>query len=107
MHICAGTASQELVAPFGLRLPIMPVKGYSLTVDIDDEAAAPSLLTDLSHRLVISRLGQRLPVADMPKLGSLMALTCTHQIHRARACRPCFLMWHNLHKVQLGQVCGQ
>ena len=68
--ICAGTASQELVAPFGLRLPIMPVKGYSLTVDIDDEAAAPQAsLTDLSHRLVISRLGQRLRIAGYAEIG--------------------------------------
>ena len=68
--ICAGTASQELVAPFGLRLPILPVKGYSLTVNIENEAAAPQAsLTDLSHRLVISRLGQRLRIAGYAEIG--------------------------------------
>jgi hypothetical protein len=40
--VAMGSFSPQLVAPLGLRLPVYPVKGYSLTVPIVDEARAPS-----------------------------------------------------------------
>ena len=59
--ICAGTASRMLAAQLGDRVNIYPVKGYSITVNLLDEAsraAAPvvSLLDD-ETKLVTSRLG--------------------------------------------------
>lgn len=59
--ICAGTASRALAAALGDRVNIYPVKGYSITVNLNDErsrAAAPvvSLLDD-ETKLVTSRLG--------------------------------------------------
>ncbi|MCY1251979.1 D-amino acid dehydrogenase [compost metagenome] len=59
--ICAGTASRALAAGLGDRVNIYPVKGYSITVNLTDEAsraAAPvvSLLDD-ETKLVTSRLG--------------------------------------------------
>ena len=66
--ICAGTASRKLAASLGDHVNVYPVKGYSITVQLDDEAsqaAAPvvSLLDDAT-KLVSSRLGQdRLRVA--------------------------------------------
>jgi len=66
--ICAGTASRKLAAMLGDHVNVYPVKGYSITVQLDDEAsqaAAPivSLLDDAT-KLVSSRLGQdRLRVA--------------------------------------------
>lgn len=59
--ICAGTASRALAAQLGDRVNIYPVKGYSITVDLTDEAsrtAAPwmSLLDD-DAKIVTSRLG--------------------------------------------------
>ncbi|GAB6387926.1 D-amino acid dehydrogenase [Stutzerimonas marianensis] len=66
--ICAGTASRALAAQLGDRLNIYPVKGYSITVNLDDEAsraAAPTVsLLDDETKLVTSRLGDnRLRVA--------------------------------------------
>lgn len=60
--ICAGTASRNLAALVGDRVNIYPVKGYSITVHLDDEAsqaAAPwvSLLDDRA-KIVTSRLGK-------------------------------------------------
>ncbi|MDX0840597.1 D-amino acid dehydrogenase [Sinorhizobium medicae] len=66
--VCAGSASRQFAAMFGDRLNIYPVKGYSITVNLDDEraqSAAPwvSLLDDRA-KIVTSRLGEsRLRVA--------------------------------------------
>jgi D-amino-acid dehydrogenase len=59
--ICAGVASRGLAAMLGDRINIYPVKGYSITVGLNDERsqrAAPwvSLLDD-EAKIVTSRLG--------------------------------------------------
>jgi D-amino-acid dehydrogenase len=59
--ICAGVASRRLAAMLGDRVNVYPVKGYSITVELDDEdnrQAAPwvSLLDDKA-KIVTSRLG--------------------------------------------------
>jgi len=66
--ICAGTASKQLAASLGDRLNIYPVKGYSITLPLNDETsrlAAPDIsLLDEATKLVASRLGEsRLRVA--------------------------------------------
>ncbi len=59
--ICAGTASRALAAKLGDRVNIYPVKGYSITVNLNDEvsrASAPTVsLLDDETKLVTSRLG--------------------------------------------------
>jgi len=68
--LCAGTASPALAAQLGEPLMLLPVKGYSLTAAVCDADKAPVVsLTDLSHRLVISRLGERLRVAGYAEIG--------------------------------------
>ena len=59
--VCAGVKSRELASMLGDRVNIYPVKGYSITVNLHDEAsqnAAPwvSLLDDKA-KIVTSRLG--------------------------------------------------
>lgn len=59
--ICAGVASRRFAAMLGDRVNVYPVKGYSITVALDDaesRAAAPwvSLLDD-GAKIVTSRLG--------------------------------------------------
>jgi len=66
--ICAGTASRALAASVGDRVNVYPVKGYSITVSLNDEAsraAAPTVsLVDDARKLVASRFGgKRLRVA--------------------------------------------
>ena len=66
--ICAGAASRELAAQLGDHVNVYPVKGYSVTLQLDDEAsraAAPQVsLIDDTVKLVCSRLGAgRLRVA--------------------------------------------
>ena len=66
--VCAGTQSRRFAGMLGDRVNIYPVKGYSLTVNLRDEAsqaAAPwvSLLDDKA-KIVTSRLGlDRLRIA--------------------------------------------
>ncbi len=59
--VCAGIASRQLAAQLGDRVNIYPVKGYSITVNLQDEAsqqAAPQVsLLDDETKLVTSRLG--------------------------------------------------
>ena len=59
--VCAGTASRDLAAQLGDRVNIYPVKGYSITVNLQDaqsQAAAPPVsLLDDATKLVSSRLG--------------------------------------------------
>ena len=65
--ICAGPASQALAAALGDRVPVYPVKGYSITVHLDqpgDAEAAPRVsLLDEAAKIVTSRLGARFRVA--------------------------------------------
>ena len=60
--VCAGTGSRQLASMLGDRVNIYPVKGYSITVHLEDEQsqqAAPwvSLLDDRA-KIVTSRLGE-------------------------------------------------
>ncbi len=68
--LCAGVVSRALALPLGERLPIHPVKGYSLTVPVRDAARVPTLsLTDESKRIVASRLGNRWRIAGTAELA--------------------------------------
>lgn len=59
--VCAGTASRGLASQFGDRVNVYPVKGYSITVNLQDpgsQAGAPQVsLLDDETKLVTSRLG--------------------------------------------------
>ena len=59
--ICAGIASRGMAASVGDRVNIYPVKGYSITVNLNDDTsrnAAPNVsLLDDATKLVTSRLG--------------------------------------------------
>jgi D-amino-acid dehydrogenase len=59
--VCAGAASRAFAAKLGDRVNVYPVKGYSITVNLNDDAsraAAPTVsLLDDETKLVTSRLG--------------------------------------------------
>jgi D-amino-acid dehydrogenase len=66
--VCAGVTSRDFAAQLGDRVNIYPVKGYSITVNLNDaqsQQAAPTVsLLDDETKLVTSRLGlDRLRVA--------------------------------------------
>ena len=62
--LALGSYTPLLLRPLGIRLPVYPAKGYSATLNLDAKSIAPSVsLTDDGHKLVFSRLGQRLRIA--------------------------------------------
>ena len=62
--VALGSYSPLLLRPLGIRLPVYPAKGYSATVPLSPSSVAPSVaMTDDGHKLVFSRLGQRLRIA--------------------------------------------
>ena len=67
--VSLGSWTPALVRPLGLRLPIYPVKGYSVTMPVADRARAWTVsLTDEAAKLVFSRLGDRLRIAGTAEL---------------------------------------
>jgi len=63
--LCAGHRSAGLALP-GLKLPVYPLKGYSLSAPIGAEHRAPEVsITDYERKVVYARLDRQLRVAAM------------------------------------------
>ena len=57
-------------APLGLRIPLAPVYGYSISAHIREPLNAPrSAVMDERYKVAISRLGQRVRVAGSAEIG--------------------------------------
>ena len=68
--LAMGSLSPLYAAPLGIRLPIYPAKGYSVTLPVKDASKAHQVsLTDDEYKLVFSRLGDRLRVAGTAELN--------------------------------------
>ena len=68
--MCLGSYSTALMPDGAEKLPIYPVKGYSVTVPVSDPARAPVVsLTEETRRIVCSRLGEHLRVAGTAELA--------------------------------------
>ncbi|TCP10573.1 D-amino-acid dehydrogenase [Crenobacter luteus] len=91
--VALGSYSPLLLAPLGVSLPVYPAKGYSATIPLSDDSVAPTVsLTDDGHKLVFSRLGQRLRVAGTAEFTGfdlgLNPIRCDALIHRTRMLFP-------------------
>ncbi|GGY01466.1 D-amino acid dehydrogenase [Litchfieldella qijiaojingensis] len=70
--LCAGTQSRRLGELFGAKLPIYPVKGYSLTAPLLDPERAPrSTVIDDRYKVVSTRLGSRLRATGFVELADM------------------------------------
>jgi D-amino-acid dehydrogenase len=68
--VALGSYSPMLVKEFGIKLPVYPVKGYSITVPIVNEDRAPvSTVMDETHKIAITRLGDRIRVGGMAEIA--------------------------------------
>ncbi|HJV61858.1 MAG TPA: D-amino acid dehydrogenase [Albitalea sp.] len=74
--VALGSYSPLLLAPIGIRLPVYPVKGYSITVPITDARGAPeSTVMDETHKVAVTRLGTRIRAGGTAELaGYTLAL---------------------------------
>jgi len=67
--VALGSYSPLLLRPLGISLPVYPLKGYSITLALAEGDVAPQIsLSDGAHKLVMSRLGNRLRVAGTAEL---------------------------------------
>lgn len=68
--VALGSFSPLLLRPLDINLPVYPVKGYSITVPVTNDAAAPqSTVMDETHKVAITRLGNRIRVGGTAELG--------------------------------------
>lgn len=68
--VALASFSPALMKPLGFRVPVYPVKGYSITARIVDADRAPvSTLLDESYKIAITRLGDRVRVGGMAEIS--------------------------------------
>ena len=68
--VALGSYSAQLVKPLGIDLPVYPVKGYSITAPIIDAKFAPeSTIMDETHKVAVTRLGDRIRVGGTAELA--------------------------------------
>src|SRR5699024_6000109 len=68
--VCMGSYSPFLLNPLGMRLPVYPIKGYSLTIDVKDDADAPqSTVMDETYKVAITRFDKRIRAAGTAELA--------------------------------------
>ena len=78
--VALGSYSPLLLKSIGIRIPVYPVKGYSITVPITDAAGAPeSTVMDETHKVAVTRLGDRIRVGGTAELAGY-----TLKLHDAR-----------------------
>ncbi|MBX5155508.1 D-amino acid dehydrogenase [Rhizobium lentis] len=68
--VALGSYSPLLLKRYGIKLPVYPVKGYSLTIPIEDASRAPeSTIMDETYKIAITRLGDRIRVGGMAEIS--------------------------------------
>lgn len=68
--LALGCYSTQLLGQVGIDIPVYPVKGYSITVPITDAAMAPeSTVMDETHKVAVTRLGDRIRVGGTAQLS--------------------------------------
>jgi D-amino-acid dehydrogenase len=78
--VALGSYSPILLKGVGIRLPVYPVKGYSITVPITAADGAPeSTVMDETHKIAVTRLGDRIRVGGTAELAGY-----TLKLHDAR-----------------------
>ena len=74
LAVCAGAQASALLSPIGLKLPLAPVHGYSVTAGVRHVDGHPPMgpraaLMDERFKVAITRLGQRIRVAGVAEIG--------------------------------------
>ncbi|MGO1247773.1 MAG: D-amino acid dehydrogenase [Oceanisphaera sp.] len=68
--VAAGMGSKKILDPAGIKVPLYPLKGYSLTLPVTDNSTVPHTnVTDYDQKIVYARLKDQLRVAAMVDIG--------------------------------------
>jgi D-amino-acid dehydrogenase len=92
--VALGSYSPLLLHALGIHVPVYPLKGYSVTLTLSPgEKEAPTVsLTDEAHKIVISRLGDRLRAAGTAELTGydreVNGVRCNALLERVRTLFP-------------------
>ena len=91
--VALGSYTPLMLRTVGIRLPVYPAKGYSATIPLSESSIAPTVaMTDDGHKIVFSRLGQRLRVAGTAEFNGynteLNSVRCQALIHRTQQLFP-------------------
>lgn len=70
--VCAlGSYSPQILKTVGIKVPIYPIKGYSLTLPIEDESRAPqSTIMDETYKIAVTRFEDRIRVGGTAEIAS-------------------------------------
>lgn len=60
--VCLGNDPNVLLKPLGLKVPIYPMQGYSLTLPVSDQSPKTSV-TDIKNKIVFANLGDQMRIA--------------------------------------------
>lgn len=66
---CSGAQGGRLLRALGIRLPIVPMKGYSFTAPATTNSPSVSI-TDVDSKIVFTRLREQIRVAGLADLGN-------------------------------------
>jgi len=95
--LTTGPDVPSLARTAGLRVPVAPMKGYSITLPATEDAPVISI-TDTRAKIVFCRLGDQLRIAGMAELGRVDRNIDEHRIdmllNAARTCLPMAAHWH-------------
>ncbi len=78
--ICAGSNSHNISRDLKLKLPLYPVKGYSVSIPVEQSNNAPlTSITDMENHVVISRLGNVLRAAGTAEINGYNTVPNLHR----------------------------
>jgi D-amino-acid dehydrogenase len=68
--LALGSYSPLMLRKIGIRIPVYPVKGYSITIPVVDAAGAPeSTVLDETYKVAITRMGERIRVGGTAEIA--------------------------------------
>ena len=69
--VALGTYSPFILGKIGIKTPIYPLKGYSLTMPITDESKAPvSTVMDQKYKVAVTRFDDRIRVGGIAEIAN-------------------------------------
>ena len=84
--LATGASSAPLLGTAGIRVPLYPLKGYSLTAPLEVGAVAPRVsITDFERKVVYARLGDRLRIAGIADIDGRSARSNPKRVASLRA----------------------
>jgi D-amino-acid dehydrogenase len=69
--VALGSYSTQLLKSIDIKLPVYPIKGYSLTLPIENESCAPvSTVMDETYKIAVTRFNDRIRVGGTAEIAS-------------------------------------